>query len=66
MVVQLVRSLPPAIEEKQVGRRQIRFKTLLIKAWHDLTYGAQIMVSYCFSQLAILLQFNLRTGSVKS
>lgn len=46
VAVPLVRSLPPAIEEKPVGRKPISFelKVLapLIKAWHDLTYEGTV------------------------
>ena len=46
VAVPLVRSLPPPIKEKPVGRRPISFElkalALLIKAWHDLTYEGTV------------------------
>ena len=46
VAVPLIRSLPPAIEEKPVGRKPISFElkalALLIKAWHDLTYEGTV------------------------
>jgi hypothetical protein len=42
VAVPLIRRLPPAIQEKPVGRKpissELKALALLIKAWHDLTY----------------------------
>ena len=46
VAVPLIKRIPPAIEEKPVGRRPINFElkalALLVRAWHGLTYEGTV------------------------
>ncbi|MGQ9595905.1 MAG: hypothetical protein ACUVUS_00735 [Thermoproteota archaeon] len=49
VAVPLIRSMPPAIEEKHVSRKpissELKALALLIKAWHNLTYDWTVALS---------------------